>query len=126
MIESDPHSRIGRSLPESFDDAVLNESASSPHGEPERLPSAESRSFRSLIHSHSTRAHMLAVSGFGRQKSIPNSAHSVDVLPEAGKLVLFDSVSLPHLVREVTGDRHRVAATGWFHEDSQFHFEMTA
>ncbi len=56
----------------------------------------------------------------------PNSAHSVDVLPEAGKLVLFDSVSLPHLVREVTGDRHRVAATGWFHEDSQFHFEMTA
>mmetsp|Transcript_18889 Transcript_18889/g.62335 ORF Transcript_18889/g.62335 Transcript_18889/m.62335 type:complete len:355 (+) Transcript_18889:71-1135(+) len=44
--------------------------------------------------------------------------HHVDVLPAAGTLVLFDSVSLPHLVREVTSTRPRVAATGWFHEDS--------
>ena len=45
--------------------------------------------------------------------------HHVDVPPVAGTLVVFDSVSLPHLVREVTGSRQRVAATGWFHEDSQ-------
>lgn len=44
----------------------------------------------------------------------------LDVTPAAGTLVLFDSVSLPHLVREVTGNRQRIAATGWFHEDSQF------
>ena len=44
----------------------------------------------------------------------------LDVKPTAGTLVLFDSVSLPHLVREVTGKRQRIAATGWFHEDSQF------
>ena len=31
--------------------------------------------------------------------------HHVDVLPAAGTLVLFDSVSLPHLVREVTSTR---------------------
>jgi 2OG-Fe(II) oxygenase superfamily len=45
--------------------------------------------------------------------------HTLDVVPAAGTLVLFDSVSLPHLVQEVTGSRRRVAATGWFHEDSQ-------
>ena len=44
----------------------------------------------------------------------------LDVKPTAGTLVLFDSVSLAHLVREVTGKRQRIAATGWFHEDSQF------
>lgn len=48
----------------------------------------------------------------------------LDVTPVAGTLVLFDSVSLPHLVREVTGKRQRIAATGWFHEDSQFSLEM--
>ena len=45
--------------------------------------------------------------------------HHVDVVPAAGTLVLFDSVSLPHLVRRVTGARTRIAATGWFHEDNQ-------
>ena len=45
-----------------------------------------------------------------------------DVVPAAGKLVLFDSVTMPHLVREVESSRQRVAATGWFHEDSQFWF----
>lgn len=48
----------------------------------------------------------------------------LDVTPAAGTLVLFDSVSLPHLVREVTGKRQRIAATGWFHEDSQFVLEV--
>jgi hypothetical protein len=47
----------------------------------------------------------------------------VDILPTAGTLVLFDSVTLPHLVQEVTGSRQRIAATGWFHEDSQFVLE---
>jgi len=45
--------------------------------------------------------------------------HYMDVLPAAGTLVLFDSVTLPHLVREVTSKRQRIAATGWFHEDSE-------
>lgn len=50
--------------------------------------------------------------------------NALDVIPEAGTLVLFDSVVLPHLVREVTGSRIRIAATGWFHEDSQFAIEI--
>jgi len=48
----------------------------------------------------------------------------LDIPPIGGTLVVFDSVSLPHLVREVTGKRQRLAATGWFHEDSQFAIEM--
>ena len=48
----------------------------------------------------------------------------LDIMPAGGTLVLFDSVSLPHLVREVTGTRQRIAATGWFHEDSQFVLEV--
>jgi len=44
----------------------------------------------------------------------------IDVVPKAGTLVLFDSVTLPHLVNEVTSTRQRIAATGWFHEDSEF------
>jgi hypothetical protein len=66
------------------------------------------------------------------EKAIANHYHDfdcsdepniLDVIPTAGTLVLFDSVSLPHLVREVTGKRQRIAATGWFHEDSQFSLE---
>ena len=38
----------------------------------------------------------------------------------AGTLVVFDSVTLPHQVQPITGTRQRIAATGWFHEDSQF------
>lgn len=45
------------------------------------------------------------------------------VTPSGGTLVLFDSVTLPHSVLEVTGDRPRIAATGWFHEDSPFSFD---
>ena len=50
-------------------------------------------------------------------------AHYIDVVPKAGTLVLFDSASLPYLVQEVTSTRQRIAATGWFHEDSTFLFE---
>ena len=38
-----------------------------------------------------------------------------DVAPEAGTLVLFDSVSLPHEVLP-TKRRERFACSGWFHE----------
>ena len=48
------------------------------------------------------------------------SDHFQDVEPVAGTLVVFDSVSMPHQVQQVTGARQRVAATGWFHEESQF------
>ncbi len=48
----------------------------------------------------------------------------LDVTPTARTLVLFDSVTLPHLVMEVMGSRQRIAATGWFHKDSQFVFEV--
>jgi len=37
-----------------------------------------------------------------------------DVTPEAGTLVLFDSVSLPHEVLQTNRERH--AIQGWFHE----------
>eukprot|EP00584_Thalassiosira_punctigera_P016008 CAMPEP_0172562188 /NCGR_PEP_ID=MMETSP1067-20121228/95926_1 /TAXON_ID=265564 ORGANISM="Thalassiosira punctigera, Strain Tpunct2005C2" /NCGR_SAMPLE_ID=MMETSP1067 /ASSEMBLY_ACC=CAM_ASM_000444 /LENGTH=380 /DNA_ID=CAMNT_0013352371 /DNA_START=21 /DNA_END=1163 /DNA_ORIENTATION=+ len=50
-------------------------------------------------------------------------ATNLEVMPAGGTLVLFDSVTMPHSVLEVTGDRQRIAATGWFHEDSQFAFE---
>ena len=45
---------------------------------------------------------------------------SLEITPYGGTLVLFDSVTLPHSVLPVTGTRQRIAATGWFHEDSQF------
>ena len=51
---------------------------------------------------------------------------NLEVTPAGGTLVLFDSVTLPHSVLEVTGDRQRIAATGWFHEDSQFAFDGIA
>lgn len=49
----------------------------------------------------------------------PLNEGTFDVLPRAGTLVLFDSVSLPHKVLRVDGQRRRIATTGWFHEDSQ-------
>mmetsp|Transcript_14515 Transcript_14515/g.22156 ORF Transcript_14515/g.22156 Transcript_14515/m.22156 type:complete len:399 (-) Transcript_14515:291-1487(-) len=52
--------------------------------------------------------------------------NNLEVTPSGGTLVLFDSVTLPHSVLEVTGDRQRIAATGWFHEDSQFAFDGIA
>jgi len=51
--------------------------------------------------------------------SEPDSFEHFDIIPEGGTLVLFDSVSLPHQVLPVTAKRPRIAATGWFHEDSQ-------
>jgi Rps23 Pro-64 3,4-dihydroxylase Tpa1-like proline 4-hydroxylase len=42
----------------------------------------------------------------------------LDVLPEGGTLVLFDSVSLPHEVMPTVG-RERFACSGWFHEQQQ-------
>ena len=42
-----------------------------------------------------------------------------DVVPTAGKLVLYDSVTVPHEVLEVAGDVPRFALAGWFHEDQQ-------
>ncbi len=48
----------------------------------------------------------------------------LDVMSTVGTLVLFDSVTLPHLVMEVMGSRQRIAATGWFHKDSQFVLEV--
>ncbi len=48
----------------------------------------------------------------------------LDVTPAAGTLVLFHSVTLPHLVMEVMGLRQRIVATGWFHKDSQFVLEV--
>jgi hypothetical protein len=74
---------------------------------------------------------MEAVVGVGAVDSRDRPATSdggggtiMDVTPAAGTLVLFDSVTLPHLLMEVTGRRQRIAATGWFHEDSQFVLEV--
>ena len=49
-------------------------------------------------------------------------SRTLDIAPEAGKLVVFDSVSLPHEVLPVTASRQRIATTGWFHETSQFSY----
>ena len=37
-----------------------------------------------------------------------------DIVPKAGTLVMFDSVSLPHEVLQT--NRERFAIQGWFHE----------
>jgi len=42
----------------------------------------------------------------------------VDVVPKGGRLVLFDSVTVPHEVLEVTQGT-RLAIAGWFHEPQQ-------
>ncbi len=42
----------------------------------------------------------------------------IDVVPNAGTLVLFDSVVVPHEVLEVKSGQ-RLAVAGWFHEDQQ-------
>lgn len=46
----------------------------------------------------------------------PPRERPMDVLPVEGRLVLFDSVSVPHEVLAILAARPRVAATGWFHE----------
>jgi len=56
------------------------------------------------------------------QAAVARDSNNLKVTPSGGTLVLFDSVTLPHSVLEVTGERQRIAATGWFHEDSQFAF----
>mmetsp|Transcript_24386 Transcript_24386/g.51100 ORF Transcript_24386/g.51100 Transcript_24386/m.51100 type:complete len:417 (+) Transcript_24386:111-1361(+) len=56
--------------------------------------------------------------------AVGDETHALDIAPTGGTLVLFDSVTLPHRVKEVTGKRQRIAATGWFHEDSQFVLEL--
>lgn len=43
---------------------------------------------------------------------------ALDVLPVGGRLVMFDSVALPHEVMACRG-KERWAASGWFHEDQQ-------
>ena len=43
---------------------------------------------------------------------------ALNVAPDGGTLVLFDSVTLPHEVLPTLG-RERWAASGWFHEDQQ-------
>mmetsp|Transcript_56220 Transcript_56220/g.60876 ORF Transcript_56220/g.60876 Transcript_56220/m.60876 type:complete len:91 (-) Transcript_56220:20-292(-) len=42
----------------------------------------------------------------------------VDIVPTGGTLVLFDSVTVPHEVLEVTQGT-RLAIAGWFHERQQ-------
>mmetsp|Transcript_322 Transcript_322/g.1128 ORF Transcript_322/g.1128 Transcript_322/m.1128 type:complete len:226 (-) Transcript_322:114-791(-) len=54
-----------------------------------------------------------------RPSTQPEPLGQLDILPVGGTLVLFDSVTLPHQVLEVTARRPRLATTGWFHEDSQ-------
>jgi len=48
----------------------------------------------------------------------PDEFAAVDVLPRAGTLVLFDSVTLPHEVMP-TRERERFASSGWLHEAQQ-------
>ena len=47
----------------------------------------------------------------------PSGSEGVDINPTAGRLVVFDSVSIPHEVVAVEKGR-RLALAGWFHESS--------
>ena len=40
----------------------------------------------------------------------------IDIKPQAGTLVIFDSVAVSHEVLQWTSDKPRLAITGWFHE----------
>lgn len=42
----------------------------------------------------------------------------VDIVPQRGSLVIFDSLTMPHQV-ELIKDGTRVALAGWFHETTQ-------
>ena len=44
---------------------------------------------------------------------------SLDIAPQAGRLVLFDSVAVPHEVLATRGQDARFALSGWFHQDQQ-------
>ena len=50
-----------------------------------------------------------------KMDSPPSGSTTMDFLPVAGSLILFDSVSLPHQVQEVLAGS-RIALAGWFHE----------
>jgi hypothetical protein len=48
----------------------------------------------------------------------PRGSTVVDIVPQRGSLVIFDSVTVPHQV-ELIKDGTRVALAGWFHEATQ-------
>jgi hypothetical protein len=48
----------------------------------------------------------------------PRGSTVVDIVPQRGSLVVFDSVTVPHQV-EFIKDGTRVAMAGWFHEATQ-------
>jgi hypothetical protein len=48
----------------------------------------------------------------------PRGSTTVDIVPQRGSLVVFDSVTVPHQV-ELIKDGTRVALAGWFHEATQ-------
>ena len=48
----------------------------------------------------------------------PRGSEAVDILPQRGSLVVFDSVKLPHQV-QLINDGTRLALAGWFHERTQ-------
>ena len=50
---------------------------------------------------------------------IQGEYESRDVAPLAGRLVMYDSVAVPHEVLAVEGDAPRFALAGWFHEGQQ-------
>lgn len=59
----------------------------------------------------------------GSARSVADDETVVEVEPNGGTLVLFDSVSLPHEVLS-TRQRERWATSGWFHEDQQPEHEL--
>lgn len=48
----------------------------------------------------------------------PDGSEIVDIVPERGSLVVFDSVKLPHQVQLIHSGT-RLALAGWFHEKTQ-------
>jgi hypothetical protein len=48
----------------------------------------------------------------------PRGSTVIDIVPQRGSLVIFDSVTVPHQV-EFIKDGTRVALAGWFHEATQ-------
>ena len=56
--------------------------------------------------------------GSGMSDGDSQTMEIVDVVPKGGTLVLFDSVTVPHEVLEVTKGT-RLAIAGWFHEGQQ-------
>ncbi|KAG7349427.1 2OG-Fe(II) oxygenase superfamily-domain containing protein [Nitzschia inconspicua] len=67
---------------------------------------------------HARRFHLIEDRQAWEDGQLPKGSVVEDIAPVRGRLVVFDSVQLPHEVREIKSGTRRALA-GWFHEKTQ-------